>query len=89
MCCEKDALCECFSVRVAVLSVVNVLLIRLVGPRPYQPADSGADHFEREHLARGVGQALGGFVRRRCMRGLPLGGAPCYTPDHLALFGRS
>ena len=51
-------------------------LIRLVGPRPYQPADSGAahferehlargvGHFEREHLARGVGQAPGDFVRR-------------------------
>jgi hypothetical protein len=24
-----------------------------------------------------------------CMRGLPPGGAPCYTPDHLVLFCRS
>ncbi|KOO35098.1 hypothetical protein Ctob_016311, partial [Chrysochromulina tobinii] len=36
--------------------------IRLVGPRPYQPADSGAELFEREHLARGVGQAPGCLV---------------------------
>ncbi|KOO31470.1 hypothetical protein Ctob_014606, partial [Chrysochromulina tobinii] len=31
---------------------------------PYQPADSGAELFEREHLARGVGQAPGCLVRR-------------------------
>jgi len=41
-----------------------LLLIRLVGPRPVQPADSGAEHIERVHLARGVGQASGDFVRR-------------------------
>ena len=34
-------------------------VIRLVGPRPYQPAD-----LVREHLARGVGQAPGCLVRR-------------------------
>jgi hypothetical protein len=45
-------------------------VIRLVGPRPYQPVDSGAAHFEREHLARGVGQAPGDFIVRRMHEGL-------------------
>ena len=50
-------------------------VIRLVGPRPYQPADSGAAHFEREHLARVVGQALVDNGGRGSTWRLPLGGA--------------
>jgi hypothetical protein len=64
-------------------------VIGLVGPRPYQPADSGAAHFEREHLSPGGLGRHQGTLCEGCMRGLPLGGAPCYTPDHLALLCRS
>ena len=30
-----------------------------------------------------------GTLCEGCMRGLPPGGAPCYTPDHFAFFCRS